>query len=233
MRNAIAIVTLSCLVTLNWRAAAEQTPDWGSGIAPFAFAMIGDMPYGAPREPQFARVVAEINRDNDVDFVMHAGDIKAGSERCDDSLILHRFDLYQEFQRAFVYTPGDNEWTDCHRVNNGQYNPLERLAFLRSVFYPVVGQTTGGKQRPVRSQADGGAYPEFCSLFTVDMHVSYLEPVREEDAVAEGWVEKRGRSTVFCRTEIRTPTGRLVTTGSLIYRVGSPIAPSDSEAPHA
>ena len=73
--------------------------------------------------------------------------------------------------------------------------------------------------------AVGGAYPEFCSLFTVDMHVSYLEPVREEDAVAEGWVEKRGRSTVFCRTEIRTPTGRLVTTGSLIYRVGSPIAP--------
>ena len=26
-----------------------------------------------------------------------------------------------------IYTPGDNEWTDCHRVNNGGYNPLERL----------------------------------------------------------------------------------------------------------
>jgi hypothetical protein len=162
MRNAIAIaVTLLCLATLNWQVAAEQTPDWGSGVAPFAFAMIGDMPYGTAREPQFARVVTEINRDNDVDFVMHAGDIKAGSERCDDSLIVHRFELYQAFQRAFVFTPGDNEWTDCHRVNNGQYNPLERLAFLRSVFFPEVGQTTGGQQRPVRSQADGGAYPEF------------------------------------------------------------------------
>nr|MBA3432272.1 hypothetical protein [Actinomycetota bacterium] len=33
-----------------------------------------------------------------------------------------------------VYTPGDNEWVDCHRTG---FDPLERLAFLRSVFFPV------------------------------------------------------------------------------------------------
>jgi hypothetical protein len=149
------------LVSVDSPGAAQQTPDWGSGVAPFAFALIGDMPYGAAREAPFARLVSEINRDNDVDFVMHAGDIKAGSERCDNDLIVHRFDLYQTFQRAFVYTPGDNEWTDCHRVNNGQYNPLERLAFVRSVFFPQVGHTTGGQVKPTRSQAEGSAYPEF------------------------------------------------------------------------
>ena len=110
----------------------KRTPEWGSGVAPFAFALTGDMPYGTIRETPFARLVAEINGDNAVDFVMHAGDIKAGNERCDDTLIRHRFDLYQAFHSPFVYTPGDNEWTDCHRVNNGQYNPLERLDFLRS-----------------------------------------------------------------------------------------------------
>jgi hypothetical protein len=161
MKKKAASLVLLCLVTFHFRVAADQTPDWGNGVAPFVFALIGDMPYGAVRETPFARLVDEINRDNDVDFVMHAGDIKAGSERCDDTLIRHRFDLYQTFQRAFVVTPGDNEWTDCHRVNNGQYNPLERLAFLRSVFFPQVGQTTGGQHRPVRSQADGGAYSEF------------------------------------------------------------------------
>src|SRR5262245_163221 len=119
------------------------------------------MPYTPAREAPFARLVAEVNRDNDIDFVMHAGDIKAGSERCDDSLIRHRFDLYQDFQRAFVYTPGDNEWTDCHRANNGAFNPLERLAFLRTLFFPQVGQTTGGQVRPVRSQGDSGNYSEF------------------------------------------------------------------------
>lgn len=160
-RTIASIAVLSCLAAPDLRIAAQQTPEWGSGVAPFAFALTGDMPYGAVRETPFARLVAEINRDNDVDFVFHAGDIKAGSERCDDSLIRHRFELYQAFQRPFVFTPGDNEWTDCHRVNNGQYHPIERLAFLRSVFFPEIGRTTGGHVRPVRSQADGGAYSEF------------------------------------------------------------------------
>lgn len=156
-----SIVGLLCLAASDVRIAAHHTPEWGSGVAPFAFALIGDMPYGAVREPPFARLVDEINQDNKVDFVAHVGDVKAGSERCDDSLIRHRFGLYQAFQRPFVFTPGDNEWTDCHRVNNGQYYPPERLGFLRSVFFPQVGQTTGGRVRPVRSQADGGAYSEF------------------------------------------------------------------------
>jgi Calcineurin-like phosphoesterase len=162
MKRTIAtVVVLLCFAATGLRIAADENPEWGNGVAPFAFALIGDMPYGAARETPFARVVAEINRDHDVDFVMHAGDIKAGSERCDDSLIVHRFGLYQAFQRPFIYTPGDNEWTDCHRVNNGQYNPLERLAFVRSTFFPQVGQTTGGQVRPVRSQAQGGPYSEF------------------------------------------------------------------------
>src|SRR5262245_50908197 len=101
-KTAWVVVALS-LVATNGPVAGQQTPDWGSGVAPFAFALIGDMPYGAPREPQFGRLVDEINRDNEVDFVMHAGDIKAGSERCDNELIVHRFGLYQTFRRAFVF----------------------------------------------------------------------------------------------------------------------------------
>jgi hypothetical protein len=44
-----------------------------------------------------------------------------------------------------VYVPGDNEWTDCHRSNNGGYDTLERLAHLRKVMFPSVnslGQNT-------------------------------------------------------------------------------------------
>ena len=88
-------------------------------------ALIGDVPYGAVRETPFDRLVAEVNRDNSVDFVMHAGDIKAGSERCDDDLIRRRFTQYQSFQRPFVFTPGDIEWTDCHRVSNGGYKHVD------------------------------------------------------------------------------------------------------------
>ena len=51
-----------------------------------------------------------------------------------------------------VYTPGDNEWTDCHRVNNGAYDPLDRLAAVRKTFFPRPGFTLGPPMR-VDSQA--------------------------------------------------------------------------------
>ena len=90
---------------------------------------------------------------------MHAGDIKAGSERCDDVLITHRFALYQTFRRPFIFTPGDNEWTDCHRVNNGRYNPLERLDFLRSVFFPKWDRRRAGTRGPCNHRQLAGHSP--------------------------------------------------------------------------
>lgn len=112
-----------------------------------SFALIGDVPYGSATEPQFDRVIDAINADPAVRFVLHTGDIKSGSERCDDVLLQRRFDQTQKFLKPVVFTPGDNEWTDCHRTNNGSYLPTERLAKLRSLFFPQPGVTTG---RPAR-----------------------------------------------------------------------------------
>jgi hypothetical protein len=39
------------------------------------------------------------------------------------------------FDKPLIYTPGDNEWTDCHRKNNGPYDPLERLQKIRGLFF--------------------------------------------------------------------------------------------------
>lgn len=72
--------------------------------------------------------------------------------------------------------------------------------------------------------AIGSAYDEPRALLTVDMHVLYLAPIVGEDAVAEAWIEKRGRSMVFCRVEVRTAGGTLAATGSLVYKVGAPRA---------
>ena len=169
----IARLVLACLIAAlgHQVLSAQQIPAWGNGLAPFAFALIGDTPYGASREPAFERLVADVNGDNDVDFVMHAGDIKAGSEVCSDDLIERRFDTYQRFRTPFVFTPGDNEWTDCHRANNGAYYPLERLAFLRTTFFPEAGVTTGGKQRPVRSQAqEGGLFSDYVENVMFTQH---------------------------------------------------------------
>jgi uncharacterized protein (TIGR00369 family) len=70
--------------------------------------------------------------------------------------------------------------------------------------------------------AIGSAYPERRPLFTINMLVQYMEPVVREDAIAEAWIEKRGRSTVFCRVEVATASGKVAATGSLVYKVGTP-----------
>jgi acyl-coenzyme A thioesterase PaaI-like protein len=50
------------------------------------------------------------------------------------------------------------------------------------------------------------------------MQINYLNAVAGEDAIAEGWVERRGRSLVFCRVEVRTARGTLATSASLVYK---------------
>ena len=57
------------------------------------------------------------------------------------------------FADPLVYTPGDNEWTDCHRTSNGGYTPTERLDVIRTTFFPQPGLTLGKQRRPVDAQA--------------------------------------------------------------------------------
>ena len=69
--------------------------------------------------------------------------------------------------------------------------------------------------------AIGSAYGPETQFVTVSMNLSYLGAVKEADVVAEGWVTRRGRTTVFCRAEA-TAGDRLVMEGSLVYAVRSP-----------
>lgn len=69
--------------------------------------------------------------------------------------------------------------------------------------------------------AIGSAYGPDTQYVTVSMNLSYVGAVREADVVAEGWVTRRGRTTVFCRAEAMCD-GRLVMEGSLVYAVRQP-----------
>jgi hypothetical protein len=124
----------------------------------YTMAIIGDTPYGQPQIDNFPADIAEINADPHVRFVVHVGDIKNGSSLCTDSYFsLIRSD-FNQFVDPLVYTPGDNEWTDCHRANNGAYTPTERLAKLRSVFFDNPGHSLGQRSALLRTQTPN--YPE-------------------------------------------------------------------------
>ncbi len=162
-RNRIAAVALTAgLLLTGLGGTAAATPNGppakpaGHQKAAFTFAVIGDIPYGAAQIAAFPGRIAQINADRQVQLVDHVGDIKNGSSTCDDAYFAKiRTDL-DTFRDPLVYTPGDNEWTDCHRVNNGAYNPLERLAAVRKIFFPRPGVTLGQHPVKVVSQAAQG-----------------------------------------------------------------------------
>lgn len=124
----------------------------------FSLALIGDVPYRDEDIPKLDRVLAAINQDHDVLWTIHTGDIKSGSSPCSDAVLQARVIQLSQLIRPLVYTPGDNEWTDCHRSG---FVPLERLAMVRSLFFPLPGQTLGGKPMTVASQAGEPQWGEF------------------------------------------------------------------------
>ena len=101
-------------------------------------ALWGDNFYASDPAVKAAMATQTINSMNahHVDFTLFAGDTKNGSSECTDQAIGQDIiDIFNRLQAPTMYTLGDNEWTDCHRTNNGGYDPLERLAFLRTTFY--------------------------------------------------------------------------------------------------
>ncbi|KNX36059.1 metallophosphoesterase [Luteipulveratus halotolerans] len=139
-------------------AVSLAAPSYAAGNGSqhdYTMAIIGDVPYGAEQIEKFPAWIDEINADPDVRFDVHLGDIKNGSTRCDTSYFQWVKSEFDRFSDPLVYTPGDNEWTDCHRANNGAYNPLDRLATVRDTFFSKTDQTNGRPQH-VDTQASIG-----------------------------------------------------------------------------
>lgn len=130
----------------------------------FEFVAIGDMPYG-PKEkahPPYEHLIGLINQRKPA-FTVHVGDIKSGSSPCTDEEFASQLAFFNRFDAALVYTPGDNEWTDCHRHPTQNFDPLERLAKLRQMFF-AQPKTLGRQPFAVERQSDAmpafKAYPE-------------------------------------------------------------------------
>jgi hypothetical protein len=113
---------------------------------PLAFGLFGDTPYNQWERDNLPELIAEMDSQG-LAFVVHDGDIKSGSSVCSDEVLKDILGVFQKSATPLVYVPGDNEWTDCHRSNNGGYDPVERLGKLREWFFPndlALGQ------RPLR-----------------------------------------------------------------------------------
>lgn len=120
---------------------------------PFSFVALGDLPYGSEAHayPPYRALIGTINKMHPP-FSIHVGDIKSGSTLCSDQELQAQTGHFNLFEAAVVYTPGDNEWTDCHRANNGAYDPQERLQALRQRFFNP-GQSLGKAPLKLQNQS--------------------------------------------------------------------------------
>lgn len=161
MRSAPAVVAALAATVLI------AAPVAGAAPKPFTYGVIGDTPYGQPQVDNLPDDVAEINADREVRLVVHLGDIKNGSTECSTSYFEKIRADVDAFAFPLVYTPGDNEWTDCHRTNNGGYWPAgkvlnadtrpARLDEVRRIFFPEPGRTLGA---PKKVDAQDAPYVE-------------------------------------------------------------------------
>jgi hypothetical protein len=155
----LAVVALATLFTVA--QATNGNPINKGSQAKYTVAVIGDMPYGDEKVAAFPEFIDFMNKDKKLDLVAHVGDIKNGSSLCTDEYFEDVREQLDRLKDPVVFTPGDNEWTDCHRANNGNYKPTERLAQLRSEFFPVAGETIGGRGKHVLTQANDPAHSDY------------------------------------------------------------------------
>jgi hypothetical protein len=141
--------------------------DFGDSGRPLTLAVFGDWPYSTNLLNDAQLLLNSVNSDRAVDLVLHVGDIHSGSMPCTSAGILppistsnpgwnqQIYYLFQQFEEPLVYTPGDNEWSDCHKSKQFSAGaPLKELASVRSLFFAKPGTTLGGEQKSVSSQAE-------------------------------------------------------------------------------
>lgn len=186
---------------------------------PLRLVAMGDVPYQLPDDlNRLDRLIQAINQAAP-DLALHIGDIKSGSTPCIDAAYRRVRDRFAAVNAPLLYTPGDNEWTDCHRDAAGGLDPLERLAALRALFF-AEPRSLGGHPIDLTRQSDGGdraPYPENAritlgAVTVVTAHVvgsnnnlrqghpAAIAEYRARDRASAAWIRagfdaaKRGRS---------------------------------------
>jgi len=141
-----ARVACAAFTLLAMTAASAET---------FTFGLWGDMPYAKANDvPKIPALIKSINA-SDIAFSIYDGDIKDGSSTCTDDTFTDALTMFNSLKQPTVYVPGDNEWTDCHRLNNGSYDNLQRLTDLRRFMFPTLN-SLGKKTMPLEHQGKPG-----------------------------------------------------------------------------
>jgi ribosomal protein L24E len=113
----------------------------------FDVALIGDTGYSASQDRLLFDIRDDINASGAA-FTIHVGDVWSEVDaQCREADYQRIHGVFNGFAAPFVYTPGDNEWTDCPRSSSGA------LADIRRIFFPT-NETLGQGRMTVERQGE-------------------------------------------------------------------------------
>jgi hypothetical protein len=202
-RQLIVFVLLLLAAAVFTKSAPPRPSPTPAGA--FSFAALGDAPYYWWEDLRFRILLRELDATS-LDFTIHIGDIFW--RPCSDAMYFKVKQRFDHLHSPVIYTPGDNEWTDCWEPRVGGYVPLDRLARIRQIFFsgapriPVARQngfpeharwTHGGfvfatvnlpgsknamKPFPARTAEDDAAARRRTDAATVWLHETFAEAAR-------------------------------------------------------
>ena len=139
---AMITMTVMFLASSSSREVRSDSGDDDENEA-YSIGLWGDVPYsdlqaltGVPN------LIADMNS-QPLAFSVHNGDLKGGNgtpgsvtpTTCIDALYVQAVNFFNALRAPAMFTPGDNDWTDCDSASNGGFNSLERLDHERQVFF--------------------------------------------------------------------------------------------------
>ena len=155
------LVASLCALTLAGSAFAresddddhERNRDREHSNSVYAIGLWGDLPYSAEQETVgLPNLIRDMNAQR-LAFTVHDGDLKQGSgSPCDNALYERALGWFNSLEAPAMFTPGDNDWTDCDRPANGGFNSLNRLDQERKVFFSGEYAHRSMGQRRLRQQ---------------------------------------------------------------------------------
>jgi hypothetical protein len=189
----------------------------------FSFAVFGDGPYPVWEDGRWHEVMRDVNR-SDVSFLIHVGDIFWFP--CNDDHYRERLADFNSISCPVIYTPGDNEWSDCGKRISGHRVPLERLRFLRSTFFAHPGLSLGAHPMRVTSQAENPNYATYVEntrfvrggFVFATVHMVYADRSAENDTVKA----YRSRAAIKWMDEAFALAARKNLNGVVIAMQGDP-----------
>jgi hypothetical protein len=136
-------VAAGVLVCCAATAAALADDDRDEGRDAYAIGLWGDLPYSDVQAATGVPNLIDDMNSQRLAFTVHDGDLKAGSAiagsttptTCSNAMYDQALAYLNSLKAPAMFTPGDNDWTDCDRPANGGFSSLERLNYERALFF--------------------------------------------------------------------------------------------------